>query len=280
VQANPDVVAETVDVQAADGIADVVVARPASGGPHPAVLLYMDAFGTRSALRAHAARLAGHGYLVAVPNVFYRQGRSPVVENIEQLVVAGDWAAVFAVVGPKMAALTPEGVDADSRAWLDFLGGRVEVRQGPVATVGYCMGGRLSLRMAGSFPDAVAAAASFHGGNLATDQDDSPHLRAVQASAELYIGHADNDRSMDPEQMARLTRALAEAHVRHTAELYVGAQHGWTQTDTPAYDRPSAERHWSRMLELFGRTLELSSAGRRSSNRRSGAAVTSSSARK
>ena len=106
--------------------------------------------------------------------------------------------------------------------------------------------------------------ASFHpgdpswnnvGGNLATMEADSPHLVAVNARAELYIGHADNDRSMDPEQMARLTRALAEAHVRHTAELYVGAGHGWTQTDTPVYDEPSAERHWMRMLDLFGRVL-------------------------
>jgi carboxymethylenebutenolidase len=118
------------------------------------------------------------------------------------------------------------------------------------------MGGRLSLRMAGEFADAVSAAASFHGGNLATGEDDSPHLSAVRAAAELYIGHADNDGSMDPEQMGRLTTALADAHVRHTAELYVGAQHGWTQTDTPAYDEPSAERHWVRMLELFDRVLQ------------------------
>jgi carboxymethylenebutenolidase len=110
--------------------------------------------------------------------------------------------------------------------------------------------------MAGEFADAVAAAASFHGGNLATGEDDSPHLSAVRAAGELYIGHADNDRSMDPEQMGRLARALGDAHVRHTAELYVGAMHGWTQTDTPAYDEPSAERHWMRMLELFGRVLQ------------------------
>jgi carboxymethylenebutenolidase len=103
----------------------------------------------------------------------------------------------------------------------------------------------------------VAAAASFHGGGLATEEPDSPHLAAVDAGGELYVGHADNDASMPPEQMARLTQALADAHVRHTAELYVGAAHGWTQVDTPAYDEPSAERHWMRMLELFGRVLSV-----------------------
>jgi carboxymethylenebutenolidase len=253
--ANTTLVSETVDVPAADGAADAFFTRPADGGQHPAVLVYTDAYGIRAALRAHAERLAAHGYCVFVPNVFYRSGRSPVLENLEQLMRAEDRAPLFAMLGPKMALLTPEAVNADSRAWLAFLGARGEVREGPIGTVGYCMGGRLSLRMSGELADAVAAAASFHGGNLATDGDDSPHLAAAGASGELYIGHADNDRSMDPEQMGRLTRALADAHVRHTTELYVGAQHGWTQTDTPAYDEPSAERHWMRMLELFGRVL-------------------------
>jgi carboxymethylenebutenolidase len=249
-------VSESVDVPAADGIADVFVSRPAGGGRHPGVVLYMDAFGIRAALEAHAERLAAHGYCVLVPNVFYRGGRSPVVENIEQLVRAEDRGPLFAAVGPKIKALTPKAANADSAAWIAYLRGCGDVREGPIGTVGYCMGGRLSLRMAGEFPGDVGAAASFHGGNLATEDDDSPHLSAVRASAELYIGHADNDRSMDPEQMGRLTRALADAHVRHTAELYVGAQHGWTQTDTPAYDEPSAERHWMRLLELFGRVLQ------------------------
>ncbi len=249
------VFSETVTVHAPEGVADAFFARPEAGGPYPAVLLYMDAFGIRPALEAHAQRLAGEGYSVFVPNVFYRHGLSPVVDNIEQLVGGSDRAALFAALRPRMEALTPEATIADSQAWLTFLRERDDVREGPIGTVGYCMGGRLSLRMAGEFADAVAAAASFHGGNLATGEDNSPHLSAVRAAGELYIGHADNDGSMDPEQMGRLTRALADAHVRHTAELYVGAQHGWTQTDTPAYDEPSAERHWMRLLELYGRVL-------------------------
>jgi carboxymethylenebutenolidase len=247
---------ETVNVRAAEGVADAFFARPAEGGPHPAVLLYTDAFGIRPALEAHVERLAAHGYCVFAPNILYRHGLSPVAENIEQLIGAADRAALFAVLGPKMNALTPEATIADSQSWLAFLRGRDDVREGPIGTVGYCLGGRLSLRMAGEFADAVSAAASFHGGNLATGEDDSPHLSAVRAAAELYIGHADNDGSMDPEQMGRLARALGDAHVRHTAELYVGAQHGWTQTDTPAYDEPSAERHWMRLLELFDRVLQ------------------------
>src|SRR6478609_52267 len=250
------VVTESVDVITRDGAADAIFCHPDGGQPHPGVLLYMDAYGLRPAVEAHARRLAGHGYCVFVPNVFYRSGRSPVLENIEERITAPDRSALFAELKPKIALVTPEAATADSQAWLELLRGRPEVREAPIGTVGYCMGGRLALRMAGEFADAVSAAASFHGGGLATHEDDSPHLSAVRAAGELYIGHADNDGSMDPEQMGRLTRALADAHVRHTAELYPGAAHGWTQTDTPAYNEDASERHWMRLLELFGRVLQ------------------------
>jgi carboxymethylenebutenolidase len=249
------VVLRSIDIPAGEGTADVYYAHPERGGPHPAVLLHMDAYGLRAALEAHVRRLAGMGYCVLAPNVFYRDGRSPVVENIEQAIAGEDRSALFASLRPRMQRLTPAAQDADSVAWLAFLRSRSEVAQGAIGAVGYCMGGRLTLRMAGEFPADVAAAASFHGGNLATDQPDSPHLSAVNARAELYIGHADNDGSMPPEQMALLTRELAAAHVRHTAELYSGAGHGWTQTDAPVYDRESADRHWLRLGDLFGRVL-------------------------
>ena len=251
-----DVVTEHVDVEAADGVADSLFVHPAEG-VHPAVVAYMDAYGIRPSLEALAERLASHGYAVFVPNVLYRDGRSPVAENLDEQMRAEDRAPLWAILVPKIRRLTPDVARADAKAWMAYVRSRPEADPGPVGTVGYCMGGRLSLRMAGQFPDVVAAAASFHGGGLATEEPDSPHLAAVDAGGELYVGHADNDGSMPPEQMARLTQALADAHVRHTAELYVGAAHGWTQVDTPAYHEPSAERHWMRMLELFGRVLSV-----------------------
>ena len=248
-------IAETIDIETADGTADCFFARPDDGGSYPAVILYMDAFGIRSALREHVKRLARNGYCVLAPNVFYRSGRAPVAENIEELIHAEDRTVLWTALKPRIEQVTPDAANSDSERWIGYLRSRDGVDGGTIGTVGYCMGGRLALRMAGEFPDAVGGAASFHGGNLATDQEDSPHLSAVKATGELYIGHADNDGSMPPEQMARVTQVLAEAHVRHTAELYVGAGHGWTQTDTPVYDEPSSERHWVRMLDLFERTL-------------------------
>jgi carboxymethylenebutenolidase len=250
-----DVATQTLDVPAGEGTADALLAHPASGGPHPGVVLFTDAYGLRPAVEQHVARLAAAGYCVLAPNVFYRHRRAPVLEDLERRMQAEDRGALFAELRPMLDALTPGAANLDARAWHAFLGDRPQVAAGSIGTVGYCMGGRLVLRMAGELPDVVGAAASFHGGNLATDAEDSPHLTAARARGELYIGHADNDRTMDPPQMARLTQALAEAHVRHTAELYVGAAHGWTQTDTAVYDAPSAERHWARLLELFGRVL-------------------------
>src|SRR4029078_10215070 len=133
----------------------------------------------------------------------------------------------------------------DALSWMVCLRDRDEWHDGPIGTFGYCMGGRFSLRMAGEFPAAVGAAASFHGAGMATDHPDAPHVAAVHATGELYIGHADNARGMDPQQMGRLTEALAKAHVRHTAELYVGALHGWTTTDAQVYDEAATKRHWS-----------------------------------
>src|SRR5690242_16677939 len=122
---------DTVQVQAADGPADVLIARPQSDGPLPAVLVYTYAYGIRPAVLAHAERLASYGYLVATPNLFYRHGPPPVIPDIDQLIGSEDRAKLFEALGPLMAALTPEAAVADARAWLGYLAERPDVRDGP-----------------------------------------------------------------------------------------------------------------------------------------------------
>ncbi|MEU3957879.1 dienelactone hydrolase family protein, partial [Streptomyces achromogenes] len=129
------------------------------------------------------------------------------------------------------------------------------VADGPVALTGYCMGSRLALWTAGAHPDRVAAVAGFHGGGLATDDPDSPHLEAPRITAEVYFGHADEDGSLPPAQIARFEEALTAAGVRHTCEVYTGAHHGYTQADTPAYHREADERHWAALLDLLKRAF-------------------------
>lgn len=244
----------TVDVTTEDGIADAYLARPDGDGPFPAVLFYMDAFGLRPHLEKMADRLAAAGYVVLVPNVFYRAGRSPVVDLPEHIDPSAR-PALFEKIMPMLRSLTPEGLMSDAAAYLRFLADSPLTADGPVGITGYCMGAGLALRTAGTYPDRVAAAAGFHGANLASEADDSPHLVAGKVTAELYFAHADQDAAMPPEQVERLEQALTEAGVKHRCEVYAGAHHGYTQADTAAYDEQAAQRHWTELLALFSRTL-------------------------
>ncbi|MFE9469963.1 dienelactone hydrolase family protein [Streptomyces griseofuscus] len=249
-----DVQGASVDIPTEDGTADAYLAHPADGEPHPGVLLYQDAYGLRPQLRSMADRLASAGYTVLVPNVFYRHGTAPLGELPEFIDPAAD-PGLWQRIGPVMGSLTPEQSRRDADAYLGFLADNPFVADGPVALTGYCMGARLALRTAATHPDRVAAAAGFHGGKLVTDAPDSPHRGAGDVTAELYFGFADQDASMPAEQIRELEQALDAAGVRHTCEVYPGAQHGYTQADTPAYDREADERHWAALLALLDRAF-------------------------
>jgi carboxymethylenebutenolidase len=244
----------TVDVPAPDGTADAILAVPDGSARAPAVLLYTDAFGIRQRIEEMATRVADEGYVVLAPNLFYRHGRAPVVD-LGGIADPDRRAEVFSALRPLMDSLTPELAMRDAGAWLQFLVDDPRVAGGPVATTGYCMGGALALRTAARYPERVAAAASFHGGRLATDAPDSPHRSVDRITAEVYVGHADNDASMPPEQQQLLEQALTGAGVRHVAELYHGAAHGFTMADTAMYDAAATARHWDRLLDLLARTL-------------------------
>ncbi|GAA3290726.1 dienelactone hydrolase family protein [Streptomyces cinereospinus] len=243
-----------VDIPTEDGTADAYLTHPDDGGPRPAVLLLMDAFGLRPQLKAMADRLAGAGYTVLVPNLFHRHGRAPVAE-LPEFIDDASREGLFGQILPMMRDLTPERAMRDAGAYLRWLAQRPEAADGPVAVTGYCFGARLALLTAGTYPDRVAAAAGFHGAHLATDTPDSPHLVADRVSAELYFGHADHDPSLPPEQARRLEEALTAAGVRHRCEVYPDAPHGFTQADTASYHAEGDRRHWAALLDLLDRTF-------------------------
>jgi carboxymethylenebutenolidase len=237
-----------VEVETADGVADAHLARPQGDGPHPAVLFVMDAFGLRPRIEAMADRIAAQGYVVLAPNVFYRAGRAPVPDVTDP----GARAGFMDAVRPLMEQLTPERAASDGAAYLDYL---AAVAPGPVAITGYCMGVRVGWRIAAAHPDRVVALGGFHGGGLVTDAPASPHLSAGDLKAELYLGHADQDRSMTLEQIAVLERALDDAGARYRSELYEGAAHGYTMADTAAYDEAACERHFTELFALLERSF-------------------------
>jgi carboxymethylenebutenolidase len=243
---------ETVDISTRDGVADAYLSRPAGqNGSRPGVLFIMDAFGLRPRIEEMADRIAARGFVVLAPNVLYRSGRASHAE-IPDLEDPAQRDPFFARLGPAMAELTPERIVSDGAAYLDYLG---EIAGQPFAITGYCLGGRVGWRIAAAYPDRVAALAAFHAGGLVSDDEQSPHLSAGAVSAELYLGHADNDQSMTPEHVAALEQALEDAGVRYRSELYHGAAHGYTMSDTAAYDEAAAERHFTELFALLDRTI-------------------------
>jgi len=243
---------ETVDISTQDGVADAYLSRPSGqDGSHPGVLFIMDAFGLRPRIEEMADRIAARGFAVLAPNVLYRAGRASNIE-MPDLEDPAQRDPFFARLGPAMAELTPERIASDGATYLDYLG---EVASPPFAITGYCMGGRVGWQIAAAYPERVAAFAVFHAGGLVSDDQNSPHLSAGAISAELYLGHADNDQGMTPEHVAALERALEGAGVRYRSELYEGAAHGYTMSDTAAYDEAAAERHFTELFALLERTV-------------------------
>jgi carboxymethylenebutenolidase len=241
---------ELIDVTTQDGVADAYLARP-DDQRAPAVLLVMDAYGLRPQIERMADRIANRGFVVLTPDVFSRAGRAPVVP-LDGLGDPDRQGPLLESVMPLIRGLTPEQIVSDGSAYLDRL---EQLGRGPVAITGYCMGGRVGWRIAAAYPERVAALGGFHVGGLVTDDADSPHRSAASLAAEVYLGHADNDRSMTPEQITELERALDAAGVRYRSELYRGATHGYTMADTPAYDDDAAERHYTELFALLERSI-------------------------
>ncbi|MGI5336382.1 dienelactone hydrolase family protein [Streptomyces sp. CA-181903] len=242
----------TLTVPTPDGRADAFAAFPEGGGRHPGVLLHTDAFGPRPVIRELARELAGHGYYVLVPHLYYRQGPAPVAELPEHI---GEEArpGLIARLLPLIHEHTPDRVLRDAGAFLDCLTSRPEVADGPVGTVGYCWGAVLAMRTAAAHPDRVAAVAGFHPGALVTDAPDSPHRLLSTLAAEVHLGLAEGD--MTPEARAELDRALDAAGAVHTIEVYPDTVHGFTMADTDAFSPAGLRRHWDRLLPLLGRAL-------------------------
>ncbi len=233
-------------IKTADGAAKAGLFLPEGARKGmPGIILFMDAFGPRPALDGMAERLAAAGYAVLVPDLFYRFGDYGPFDTATAFTTDSTRAQIMSM----LQATTHDLTTRDNEA---FIAALTEAGADKIGAVGYCMGGARALTLAVKYPDRVVAAASFHGGNLASDAPDSPHLGAASIKARLYIGCAGVDRSFPPEQSARLVEALREAEVDHTLENYTGMAHGWCVPDHGVYDAAGAERHWRHLLAFFG----------------------------
>lgn len=243
----------SIDISTADGQMDARVFTPDSvQEPLPPVIVLTDIGGLRPCCYERAQHIADAGYSVLLPNIYYRDASGEVVpdgrsfrdDDIRPTLV--DYAS----------HLTPEAQHLDFDALLEAIDAQAEFAAGPVGVSGYCMTGGFALRMAARHPERIGAAAAFHSARLAADDDPQAPVHVVDTiKARVYLGHADHDRLLPPEQIARLDAALAAAGVHFTTELYAGAGHGYTAKDAPAYDTHADTRHYKRLLDLFAETI-------------------------
>ena len=239
---------QQIEIPTKDGHTTTFISHPERGGPHPVILFYMDAPAIREELRDMARRLATSGYYVMLPNMYYRSGVmeiGPIPPDPE----APERKRMF----EHMNSIDIPMVMEDTKALLAYADTQPAANARIVGTVGYCMSGRYAVNAATHFPERVKAAASIYGTKLATDQPDSPHLAASKTKAELYFGCAETDVYAPQEIIDRIAASMKGANAE--VEVYPGTHHGFAFPKRPVYNRDAAERHWERLLALYGRNL-------------------------
>jgi carboxymethylenebutenolidase len=248
-----------VEIKTPSGVCDASLTQPGGPGQWPGVILFADALGLRAAMRDMAKRLAQNGYMVLVPNPYYRSTRAPGLPpgfNFSNLQDRDRLAAL-------RAPLTAEAVTADATAYVAFLDTQRSLKKSAgIGVVGYCMGGPMTMRAAAALPSRIGAGASFHGGGLATDKPDSPHLLVPRIKASYYFGVAANDDASEPEAKSKLKKAFDAAGVPAKVEVYADCLHGWCVKDMPAsadgkpiYNEAQAERAWNELIALYKQSL-------------------------
>jgi carboxymethylenebutenolidase len=244
-------ITQSVDIPTAEGAVDALLVRPDTAGTLLGVINLTDGLGFRPAFAEQSKRIAERGYVVLTPNIFYRTTKPPVFA-FEPDFTNEQTLKRFAEL---KAPLTPDAMARDGSAYVDFLAAQPRVSRGPMGVVGFCFAGQFALRVAAARPDRIGAAASFHGGGLFTDTDQSPHLVLPKVKARLYFGHAVNDRGMPPEAITKLEEALERWGGEYESETYEGALHGWMIPGGKVYHPVQSERGFEKLIELFDETL-------------------------
>lgn len=240
----------TLDIQTQDGAMETFIVHP-DRGAHPAVLLLMDAPGIRDELRDMARRLATVGYYVLLPNLYYRAGRDTMY-GPDVLEKGSAEQARMRAVRTKM---TIPPVMRDVSTMIEFVDAQEAVKRGPIGTHGYCMSGPYSLAAAARYPDRIAAAASFYGTWLVSENEESPHLSFGKVKGELYISCAEHDELAPLPMVEQLETLFRESGAAGELEIQPDAHHGFAFPQRWCYDRPAAERHWERLISLYRRRL-------------------------
>jgi meso-butanediol dehydrogenase / (S,S)-butanediol dehydrogenase / diacetyl reductase len=239
----------SVQIKTDDGTAEGYLVQPPGEGLWPGVILYTDIMGVRPAFLEMAKRLAAAGFVVLLPNLFYRTARP--FDPPLSVHRSGEFGRLLALAQSVNRTL----IERDARAYAAALRAERSTAHGPLGCVGYCLSGAFAVFTAAALPDEIGAVASIHGGHLSTAAPDSADRLAARAHARFYFGFAETDAFMTAEAIAQLRTRLRESGTPHEIELYPGTYHGFAIPDA-SYDARAAERHWERLVEFLKRTLD------------------------
>ena len=240
-----------IDIPMDAGTADTFVCHPERGGPHPAVILYMDAPGIREELFDMVRRIASVGYFVILPNLYYRSGRGTLLSEEATVFESAEQKKMFGL----MATISNGLMAEDTKHYIEWLDSQVEVGKGPFGSLGYCMSGPYAMLAAASFPDRFGAAVSMHGVPFVTAQPDSAHLMMDRIKAEAYFGFGSIDFLTPQKDIDVLSTALKKLPLKYELEMYENCNHGFVFPQRALYNKAAAERHWERLFTLYRRTL-------------------------
>ena len=161
-----------VEIDTGAGKMDTFICHPEENGPHPVVIIYMDAPAIREELRDMARRMCTAGYYVALPNLYYREGREGSYGFDYSLLMHDEQHLnrMFAL----MDSLSNEMIVNDTKPLIETIRNDPAAAAGPIGCTGYCMSGQFVAAVGAAYPDDFAAIASFYGVGILTDKEDSP----------------------------------------------------------------------------------------------------------
>lgn len=237
----------TLEIETPEGFMAAPTARPSTGGPHPAVIVIMEAFGVNANIVGVVNRLAEQGFVATAPDLFHRSGRlrfapyDKLQEMRTELRVGFD----------------DHSIDADVQATIDHLQADPGVN-GAIGIVGFCLGGRVSLQSA-IRANGLSAAAVFYGGGMFPDADQPEAFSALTECERLAIPivgfFGSEDQNPTPDQAKALDEQLAKLGAEHRFHYYEGAGHGFFCDDRESYREAAAEDAWQKTLAFFGEKL-------------------------
>lgn len=239
---------EFADIATATGTMRAHIFRPAAPGKYPGILMFSEIFQITGPIRRTAAMLAGHGFIVACPEIYHEfEAAGTVLAYDEEGANRGNAYKVAKAIS---------AYDSDARAVLDYLKSLSDCT-GQLGVMGNCIGGHLAFRAAMN-PDVRATACFYatdmHKKSLGLGMQDNTLERAGDIKGELLHIWGRQDPHVSQEGRNLIKARLEEVGAKFSWHEF-NAQHAFMRDEGPRYDPALALQCWPIVLELFHRRL-------------------------